>query len=143
MLTPCTTTRSLSRNTLITSPRLPLSSRRPLIISTVSPLRIFALISILLQHFRGQRNDLHELLVTQFACYRPKDTRTTRVLPIRIQNHSGVVVEADIGAVFASPFFRQAHDHSVHNLALLDCALRRSRFNGRHYHISNVTIPAG
>ena len=30
--------------TVMTSPRLPLSSRRPLMISTVSPLRIFILI---------------------------------------------------------------------------------------------------
>src|ERR671922_9035 len=72
MFTPCTTRRRSSNNTLITSPRLPLSSRRPLMTSTVSPLRILTLIPITPQptalqepEKRSSYNLFHEALWQQ------------------------------------------------------------------------------
>src|SRR5271157_3328176 len=142
MLTPCTTTRFSFLITLMTSPPLPLSSRRPLITSTVSPLRIFTLIPILLQHFRGQRHDLHELLIAQLACHRPKDTRALRVLTVRIQKHSGVIVKADVRTIFASPFFRQANDDRMDHLALFNSTLWRSGLDACYDYITDVSVPA-
>src|SRR5512142_3027611 len=101
MLTPCTTRRPFSVMTLMTSPRLPLSSRRPLMTSTVSPLWIFTLISITpvrpgLQNFRGQRHDFHEQLVAQLARHRPTDAGSAWILAIGIQDHRRVVVKAGV-----------------------------------------------
>src|SRR5271157_3929974 len=142
MLMPCTTTRFSLIITLMTSPRLPLSWMRPLMTSTVSPLRIFTLIPILLQHFRSQRHDLHELLIAQFACHRPKDTRALRVLTVRIQKHSGIIIKADVRTIFASPFFRQANDDRMDHLALFNSTLWRSGLDTCHDYITDVPVPA-
>src|SRR5512145_2216650 len=101
MFTPCTTMRRSSNNTLITSPRLPLSSRRPLMTSTVSPLRILTLILKLLnlQHFRGQGNDLHVALFTKLSGNGTKNTSAFRVDSIGIQDHRSVVIKANVRAI--------------------------------------------
>src|SRR5690348_18258574 len=68
MLMFCTNTRSPS--TRVTSPCWPLFL--PAITSTVSPLRMRFMVNSL-QHFRCERDDLHEALAAQFAGDRPED----------------------------------------------------------------------
>jgi biotin operon repressor len=48
-----------------------------------------------------------------------------------------VVVEADVRAVVAPPFLRQADDHGVHHLALLHGALRRA---AERIHLSPAAV---
>ena len=51
-----------------------------------------------LNHFGSQGQDLHVILVAQLAGHWPKDTGTAGVVVVLDQN-SGVLIEADIGAV--------------------------------------------
>src|SRR5262249_60459539 len=83
MLTPCTRTRIPLLSTLSTSPVLPRSL--PVMTTTLSPFLIlnFAMIlaspPVRLEHFRRQRNDLHELLASQLPRHRPEDTGAERL----------------------------------------------------------------
>src|SRR5437868_14703749 len=70
---------------LTTVPRRPLS--RPAITTTSSPLRIlFIAVS---EHFRRQRNDLHELRGAQLTRHGSEDTGSNR-LQLRGQQHGGI-----------------------------------------------------
>src|SRR5215207_336043 len=142
MFTPTTTTRSSFGNTACTSPRSPRSL--PAITSTVSPFLIFCIVATLseLQGFRRERHDLQVAPVTQFACYRPEDARSTRVLQVVVQNNSGVIVKTDVRAIIAAVFFRNAHDHSLHYIALFDAAVRCRGFHRPHHNVANVRVAA-
>src|SRR6188768_4390831 len=78
-LTPSTITRCSSRSTWMTLPSAPLSL--PAITLTVSPFLILTLIS---EHLRGQRNDLHELLLAQLAAHGTEDAGAAG-LPIGLE----------------------------------------------------------
>src|SRR5450631_246086 len=114
MLRPSTRTRS-SAYTSMTAPRRPLS--RPAITITVSPLRIF----FMLKNFRRQRDYFHELDIAQLARHWSKDTGTDR-LELVGQEHRGIGVEADQGAVRPPHATLGAHNDRVVYLALLDLA---------------------
>ena len=65
--------------TLRTLPRLPLSLPARIITSSSRLIFNISLSSAsALNNFRGQRNNLHKLLATQFASYRSKNTSTDR-----------------------------------------------------------------
>src|SRR3954464_6497476 len=100
-LMPPTTT-CVGSTMLDTSPRLPLS--RPAMTTTLSPFLIlrmtFLFLVRALQHFRRQRDDLHEPLGAQLARDRPEDARADR-LELGVQQDRGVGVEADERAVVA------------------------------------------
>src|SRR5690606_29951398 len=51
-----------------------------------------------LQHFRGERDDLHELLTTKLTSHRPEDTGADRLLLV-VQQDGGVTVETNDRAV--------------------------------------------
>src|SRR5215469_708286 len=108
-----------SSSTLSTDPRRPLSL--PAITTTSSPFLILfiCLLPGALQHFRCQRDDAHEGLGAQFARHRPEDARADR-LQLGGQEHRGVAVELDDGAVRAAHAAAGAHHHRVVDLALLD-----------------------
>src|SRR5271157_244553 len=143
--TPCTTSRSKSGRTLMTSPRLPFSSSFPLIISTVSPFRILTFIlrsSSSLKHFRGQADDLHEAPLAQLAGHRAKDAAALRVLAVDVQQDHGIVIEADVGTVLPAPFLGTAHDHGLDDIRLLDRALRCGRLDRAHHDITDRPVAA-
>ena len=52
--------------------------------------------SSLLQHFRGQRHNLHVAFVAQFARHGSKDTCAPRVFAISIEDDRGVIIKADV-----------------------------------------------
>src|SRR6266851_2941949 len=121
MLRPSTRTRSRS-STSMTAPRRPLS--RPVIRTTMSPLRIFFIYRILeSQHFGCERNDLHELHIPQLARHRPEDARADG-LELVGQQDGGVGVEADQRPVGAAHAALGAHYDGVIHFALLDFAAR-------------------
>src|SRR5205814_617534 len=120
MLRPSTKTRLFLGSTAFTVPVLPLSL--PVITLTVSPLRILTRwatsyrasrvepqqagrdsgeVTISLQDLRSQRDDLHEVAVAQLARHRPEDARAARVVG-GVDDHRGVLVEGDVGAVLAA-----------------------------------------
>src|ERR1700742_263554 len=116
MLRPSTRTRS-SASTSITAPFRPLS--RPAIRITVSPLRIFFICQFLSEHFRRERNNLHELHVAQLARHRSKNTRADRIELVG-KRHGDVGVEADRPSAGAPHAALGAHDDGVIDLSLLD-----------------------
>src|SRR5260221_7746247 len=115
MLTPCTTTRSTSRSTRSTSPRLPLS--RPVTTTTLSPFLIlnFAAMS---EHLGRQRHDLHELARAQLARDRSEDARADR-LALFCDEDRGVPAETDGAAVRPAALLRRADEHGPAAVPLL------------------------
>src|SRR5574340_1839001 len=72
-----------------------------------------------LQHFRGQRHDLHEALAAQFARHRAKDTGAYG-FQLVVQQHRGIAVKFDERAIRAAHPFGSAHHDCIVDLALLD-----------------------
>src|SRR3989475_6640671 len=72
-------------------------------------------------HLRRERDDLHKPLVAQLAPHRPEDAGRAGLALIG-DEHGGVLIEPDVGAVLALGLLGRAHDHRPHHLALLDLA---------------------
>src|ERR1700678_266635 len=95
-----------------------------------------------LNNFRGQRNNLQELLLAQLAGNRPQDARAYRLTGL-VDQHSRVLVEADVGSIAAAIFLAGAHNYSLHNLALLHRSIRRRLFYGGRNYIAQTSLLAG
>src|SRR5256885_2404977 len=72
-------------------------------------------------HLGRQRHDLHELFLTQLAAHRAEDARSAG-LALVVDQHGGVFVETDVGAVLALGLLGRPHDDRLHHLALLHLA---------------------
>src|SRR3546814_21174322 len=85
---------NFSPNTRSTSPFLPLSA--PAVTITWSPLRIRFIVIVLVrsQHFRRERDNLHELLGTQLTGHWPENTCADRLLLVA-EKHRGVAIDAN------------------------------------------------
>src|SRR5215217_3802724 len=118
MFRPSTKTFDFLGSTRRTRPVLPRSL--PLMTTTSSSLRILA---AMLEDLRRQADDLHEVAVAQLAGDRPEDARAARVVG-GVDDHGGVLVEGDVGAVVAPELLLRAHDDGLDDLALLDRPLR-------------------
>src|SRR3954469_12514205 len=94
-----------------------------------------------LEHLRGERDDLHEAAVAQLAGHRPEDARAARVVRL-VDDHRGVLVEADVRAVLAPEGLLRSHDDRADDLALLDRALRRGLLDGRRDDVPDAGIAA-
>src|SRR2546426_2432876 len=133
--TPSTTTRNCLGYTCRTLPSRPRSS--PRITRTRSPLatwslwragsrsvrrarRLFLKTSgFISDHLRRERHDLHELLLAQLATDRPEDAGRAGLALVG-DEHRGVLVEADVGAVLALGLLGGPDDDGPRHLALLD-----------------------
>src|SRR5581483_570824 len=128
-LTPSTITLRLRGSTSIIRPVLPLSL--PVMTTTRSFFR--TLISTFItpsNHFRREADDLHESLVAQLAGDGAEDARAHRLI-VRLDDHRGVLIKANIRAVLAARLFARADDDGAHDLALLDRAIGRCLFDRR------------
>src|SRR5467141_225771 len=76
-----------------------------------------------LPNLRSQRNNLGEFLFAQFARHRAEHARPHGLARI-IDQHRGVVVEPDVRAILAPPFFPHPHHNRLHNSSLFDLAFR-------------------
>src|SRR3954451_3204906 len=94
-----------------------------------------------LEHLRSKRDDLHEPAVAQLAGHRPEDARPARVVGL-VDDHRGVLVEADVRAVVATEGLLRAHDDRADDLALLDRALRRRLLDGRGDDVTHARVAA-
>jgi hypothetical protein len=83
------------------------------------------------QYLRGQRHNLHETLLPQFAGHRTKDPRPLGISAL-IQDDSGVVVKFDVRAIPAMNLFGCTHNHCPHNVPLLDRTTGRRAFDRGH-----------
>src|SRR5271155_997779 len=83
-----------------------------------------------LPHFRSERDDLGELLVAQFAGYRPEDARSNRLVRI-VNQYRRVIVKTDVRPVLAPLLFARAHNHAFHHRTLLHLAFRLRFFHRR------------
>src|SRR3954449_1054174 len=137
MFMPSTKRRFFFGSTWRTVPVFPLSL--PVITLTVSP--FFTFIDMVSQHLRGERDDPHEVAVAQLARHRSEDARATRAAG-GVDDHGGVLVEGDVGAVLAPELLLRAHDHGGHDLALLDVAVRDRLLDGGDDRVAHAGVAA-
>src|SRR4051794_17161572 len=104
--------------------------------TTRSSVRIFAAIS---EHLRGERDDLHEAAVAQLARHRAEDARAARVV-LGVDDHRGVLVEGDVGAVLAPERLLGAHDDRLDDIALLDRAVRVGLLDRGHDDVPHARV---
>src|SRR3954471_11065671 len=95
----------------------------------------------MLEHLRREADDLHEVAVAQLAGHRAEDARAPRVV-LRVDDHGGVLVEGDVGAVLAPELLLRAHDHGLDDLALLDRALGIGLLDGRRDDVADAPVAA-
>src|SRR4051812_30645979 len=98
-------------------------------------------VTMLLKHLRRERDDLHEVAVAQLARHRAEDARAARVVG-GVDDHGGVLVEGDVGAVLAAELLLRAHDHCRHDLALLHVAVRDRLLHRRDDRVADAGIAA-
>src|SRR5581483_2498153 len=134
-----TTTLRTSGRASTTRPFLPRSL--PVRTWTTSPLRIFMPLAISSEDLGCERDDLHEVLVAELTRDRAEDARAARV-PLRVDDHGGVLVERDLRAVVAAVRLLRAHDDRAHDVALLDRALRRRGLDGADDDVADARVAA-
>ena len=85
---------------------------------------------------------------TIFAKFFSRSSRPTgpkilvpRGFSCRSIRHGGVLVEADVGAVFAAVGLLDPHDHGAHHVALLDVAARGGLFDRPHDDVAHPCVP--
>src|SRR3954471_1065475 len=93
----------------------------------------------MLEHLRREADDLHEVAVAQLAGHRPEDARAARAV-LRVDDHGGVLVEGDVGAVLAPELLLRAHDDRPDDLALLDGAVRRRLLDRGDDHVADGRV---
>src|SRR4051794_5047828 len=95
----------------------------------------------MLEHLRGERDDLHVVAIAQLAGHRPEDARPPRVAR-GVDDHGSVLVEGDEGAVVAPELLLRADDDGLDDLALLDGALRAGGLHRRGDDVADVRVLA-
>src|SRR5439155_21567716 len=86
---------------------------------------------------RRERDDLRELPLAELARDRPEDTRPDWIL-VRLDEHDGVAVEADVRPVLAPDLFHGSDHHRAGHLALLHGPVGR-----RFLHAHDHAVPPG
>src|SRR5262245_23835387 len=95
----------------------------------------------MLEHLRRKAHDLHEVALAQLARHGPEDASAARVV-LRVDDHRGVLVEGDVGAVLAPELLLRAHDDRLDDLALLDRALRVGLLDGCGDDVADAGVAA-
>src|SRR6476620_6247670 len=93
------------------------------------------------EHFRRERDDLHELLGAQLAGHWPEDARADRLMLV-VEQHRGVAVEADQRTVGAAHALAGADHDGVVDVALLDLAARDRVLDGHLDDVADVRVTA-
>src|SRR5262249_10192372 len=148
MLTPSTISRFLSGTIFRTRPRFPRSF--PVMTSTVSFFRMgVPSCDISLsprppasrsEHFRRQRNDLHEPPLAQLARDRAEHAGADW-LALIVDQHGRVPIEPDVGAVLAPLFLDGADDDGLDDLAFLHVSLGRRFLHRGRDDIAKPRVP--
>src|SRR4051794_41655489 len=91
------------------------------------------------EHLRGERDDLHEVAVTQLAGHRAEDAGAARVVAV-VDQHRGVLVEGDVGAVVAAELLLGPHHDGRDHVALLDRAMRNRLLDGADDDVAHARV---
>src|SRR4051794_9570281 len=94
-----------------------------------------------LQDLRGERDDLHEVALAQLAGHGAEDARSARVV-LGVNDHGGVLVEGDVGAVVASELLAGADDDGLDDVALAHRALRVGLLDGGGDDVADPSVAA-
>ncbi|KGT72779.1 hypothetical protein MA20_48305 [Bradyrhizobium japonicum] len=97
----------------------------------------FQLGVVLLKNLWSERDNLHEIFIAEFTCYRSEDTSSTRRFIIFNDNRC-VFIKTDVGTIVTTNTTSTTYDNCFHNLALLDNATGCSTFYGTHDNIPDV-----
>src|SRR5690606_22461243 len=93
------------------------------------------------ENFRSQGHDLHEALVTQFTRDGAEDAGADG-LQLGVQQHGGVAVELDEGAVLTTHALGGANHHSTVDLAFFDAPTRSGILDGDLDDVANTGVTA-
>src|SRR3954462_3802392 len=104
--------------------------------TTSSSRRIFA---AMLEHLRSEGDDLHEVALAQLTGHRAEDARAARVV-LGVDDHRGVLVEGDVGAVVAPELLLGAHDDRLDDVALLDGPVRVGLLDRGHDDVAHAGV---
>src|SRR5512135_1569208 len=119
----------------MTFPVTPLSL--PLMTTTRSPFLTRMLWAMVLQHLRGERDDLHVLLLPELTADWAEDAGPPGVT-VPLEDHRGVLVELDVGPVGTTTLLDGPHDDGLDDLTLLDVAARDGVLDGRHDDVADA-----
>src|SRR5439155_11179178 len=86
-----------------------------------------------------ERDDLHEVPLPQLACNRAEDAGASRIVGV-VDQHSGILVERNVGAILAPQLLAGADDHCLDHLAFLDGALRCRALDGADDDVADTGI---
>src|SRR5260370_11629680 len=92
-------------------------------------------------HLRRERHALSDLFLAPLAAHGPEDAGGARLAGVRDQ-HRGVLVEADVGAVLALRFLGRAQDYRLHPLALLDLPGGDGVLDGDDHDVAQTAVAA-
>src|SRR2546425_3474548 len=81
------------------------------------------------------------LFVAQLARHRAEDARANGLSRF-IDEHGGVVVKADVGAILAAVFLAHAHDDRTNHFAFFALALRGGLLHRRGHNIAEARLEA-
>src|SRR5665647_3376508 len=92
-----------------------------------------------LQHLRGERDDLHELLLAQLATDGPEDAGTARVA-IGLEDDGGVLVKLYVRAVGTTTFLGRPNDDRLDDVTLLDGATGNGVLDGGDDNVNDAGV---
>src|SRR6202046_1856617 len=92
-----------------------------------------------LEHLRRQRDDPHEALLPQFTADRTEDAGPARVTAVPDQ-HRGVLVEPDVGAVAAAALLARAYHDRLDDIALLHAGAGKGILHRRHDDVTDARV---
>src|SRR4051794_15188516 len=113
--------------------------------TTMSPCLMFRAISglpvaqlpVSLDHFGGQRDDLHEVLLAKLAGDRTEYAGALGVI-LRVDDDRRVLIEADVAAIDPAIRLLGADDHALDDVALLHVAGRQRLLDDADDHIAHA-----
>src|ERR1700694_141656 len=103
------------------------------------PIPTGMMITWLLKDLRCEGDDFHISFIAKLPGHGPEDAGAPRLV-CSVQDHYGIVVEADIGAVFTAQFVLGANDHRFGTRAFFDTAGRDRILHRNHDLIANLCI---
>ena len=92
----------------------------------------------MLKYLRCQRNNLH-VNGAQLTSHRTEDTAATKLTCI-IQEHAGIVIEADVRTVSATDLLLRANNQSLRYCTLLNVTRRDCVLDSNDNHITYAGI---